>query len=140
MPGAIHSLHGQTIEWIFNHGARAVVTTSQLHTRGQIAPTVVNAVARAFAVPAPPSSFDDSVEFSLTNSQFLNSTSVEFEHWSEDMLDASGDGSDDESESESESEEDMHSSELVFGLLVRSLMFDSELYLAYPFNRTPTRC
>ncbi|KAJ6490305.1 hypothetical protein C8R47DRAFT_1273319 [Mycena vitilis] len=121
VPGAIHSLHGQTIEWIFNHGARAVVTTSQLHTRGQISPAVVNAVARAFAVPAPASSFDDSIEFPLTKS-------VEFEHWSEDMLDDSGNGSDDESETDSDSgsEEDLHSNELVFGLLNPNAMLNPD--------------
>ncbi|KAJ6489576.1 hypothetical protein C8R47DRAFT_1124811 [Mycena vitilis] len=126
VPGAIHSLHGQTVEWIFNHGARAVVTTSQLHTRGQIAPTVVNAVARAFAVPASPGSFDNSAEFSLTNTQILDSTPVEFEHWSEDLLDDSGDGVDDDSESDSDYEEYAHSDELVFGLLNPNAMLNPD--------------
>ncbi|KAJ7151286.1 hypothetical protein C8R43DRAFT_951101 [Mycena crocata] len=114
VPTAIHSLHGQTLEWIFNHGARAVVTTSQLHTRGIVAPVVINAVARAFSVPAPPSSFEDGVEFSLTTCQ--NSTPLEFEHWSETTADESGDDSD---ESELDSDEDPYS-QLVFGLLFQN--------------------
>jgi hypothetical protein len=115
VPGSVHSLHGQTVEWIFNHGARAVVTTSQLHTRGEIAPVVVNAVARAFAVPAPPGSFDESAEFSLTHaaSPALDSSPVEFVHWSSDMVEESDDDSDDDSESnsarDSEMDEDIYS-------------------------------
>lgn len=137
VPGAVHALHGQTMEWIFNHGARAVVTTSQLHTRGEITPIVVNTVARAFAVPAPPSSFDDGVEFSLTNPQFSTLTETEFEHWSKDMIVDSGDDSDEESESESE--EDPYS-QLVFGLLVRTLKFNSQILFIEHVIRTPMRC
>ncbi|KAJ6557976.1 hypothetical protein B0H19DRAFT_1291330 [Mycena capillaripes] len=117
VPGAIHALHGQTMEWIFNHGARAVVPTSQLHSRGEIAPVVVNAVSRAFTVPAPPSSFDESIEFTLTNSQDTNSIPLEFEHWSEDMMDDSDDSDNSsDKESDSEPEEDPYS-RLVYGLL-----------------------
>ncbi|KAJ7886129.1 hypothetical protein B0H14DRAFT_2563454 [Mycena olivaceomarginata] len=38
VPGALHSLHQNTVEWIAAHGAKAVVTTSQLHTRGDVPP------------------------------------------------------------------------------------------------------
>jgi hypothetical protein len=31
-PGCIHSLHSQSIQWICDHGAQAVVTTSTLRT------------------------------------------------------------------------------------------------------------
>ncbi|KAJ7159340.1 hypothetical protein C8R43DRAFT_948269 [Mycena crocata] len=102
----------KTLKWIFNHGARAVVNTSQLHPRGAIAPVMINTVARTFSVPAPPSSFDDGVEFSPTTDQ--TSPPLVFEHWSESMAEGSGDHSD--SNSEFESEEDPHT-QLVFGLL-----------------------
>ncbi|KAJ7772000.1 hypothetical protein DFH07DRAFT_937710 [Mycena maculata] len=101
VPGALHSLHGQTMEWIFNHGAHAVVTTSQLHTRGETAPIPTDTMARVFSVPAPAPCLDDT-EFSITyeSSPAQSANPVEFEHWSESMLsDDSGDESDDESES-----------------------------------------
>lgn len=66
MPGALHSLHGQTIEWIFSHGTHAVVTTSQLHTRGETPPIPSNTVARTFSVPAPPLLSPNDAEFSIT--------------------------------------------------------------------------
>lgn len=107
VPGAIHALHGQTMEWIFNHGAYAVVTTSQLHTRGETSPIPSDTLSRAFAVPAPPPSLSDDAEFTITyespTSQF--SDPLEFEHWSEDML---CDDSDDDSDDNSELEDDMH--------------------------------
>ncbi|KAJ7816342.1 hypothetical protein B0H14DRAFT_2602720 [Mycena olivaceomarginata] len=68
---------------------RSLIVISKLHTRGEIAPAVVNAVARTFAVPAPPSSVDDSVEFSVSESatQLPNSSPLEFEHWSPETAD-----------------------------------------------------
>ncbi|KAK6985101.1 hypothetical protein R3P38DRAFT_3450499 [Favolaschia claudopus] len=38
VPGAIHALHKQTMEWIMAHGSFAVVTTSQLHSRSETPP------------------------------------------------------------------------------------------------------
>ncbi|KAJ7790501.1 hypothetical protein B0H14DRAFT_2625938 [Mycena olivaceomarginata] len=51
LPGAIHSLHHQTMEWIFSHGKRAVVATSQLHTRAEIPPTPPLPLSRGLAAP-----------------------------------------------------------------------------------------
>ncbi|KAJ7846209.1 hypothetical protein B0H14DRAFT_3681514 [Mycena olivaceomarginata] len=65
VPGALHALHGQTMEWIFNHGAYAVVTTSQLHTRGETPPIPSATLSRAFAVPAAPPSLEDDTELPL---------------------------------------------------------------------------
>ncbi|KAJ6482041.1 hypothetical protein C8R47DRAFT_1283386 [Mycena vitilis] len=100
VPGALHKLHEQTMEWIWNHGGLVVVTTSQLHTRGEIAPTPAGALARAFSVPAPPPLLDDT-EFPITyespDSQSL--TSTQFEHRTESMPSYGG-------EDESDSDED----------------------------------
>lgn len=88
VPGALHALHGQTMEWIFNHGAYAVVTTSQLHTRGETPPIPSATLSRAFAVPAAPPSLEDDTEFTITYEPPTSQSSdpLEFEHWSEDML------------------------------------------------------
>lgn len=88
VPGALHSLHGQTMEWIFNHGAHAVVTTSQLHTRCETPPVPAGTLSHAFAVPAPPPSLDNDADFTITyeSSSSQSSNPLEFEHWSEDML------------------------------------------------------
>ncbi|KAJ7734018.1 hypothetical protein DFH07DRAFT_944774 [Mycena maculata] len=99
---AIHSLHQQTIEWIFNHGRLAVVTTSQLHTRGECPPMPSTALARARAVSAPPGIYDDT-EFTLMHpaaQSGASSDSLEFEHWSMDV------DSDLESEYSEDSESD----------------------------------
>ncbi|KAJ7141481.1 hypothetical protein C8R44DRAFT_727065 [Mycena epipterygia] len=69
LAGALHSLHQQTMEWIFSHGSQAVFTTSQLHTRGEIPPIPSETLARAFSVPAPLTPSLDDVDFTLTYSQ-----------------------------------------------------------------------
>lgn len=51
-PAAIHALHAQSVQWIFDHGGLAVVTTSTLRTRNAIPP--LSASTRAFACPLPP--------------------------------------------------------------------------------------
>ncbi|KAJ7896333.1 hypothetical protein B0H14DRAFT_3612314 [Mycena olivaceomarginata] len=107
VPGALHALHGQTMEWIFNHGAYAVVTTSQLQTRGETPPIPSATLSCAFAVPAAPPSLEDDTEFTITY-EFLTSQSsdpLEFEHWSEDML---FDESDDNFNADSELEDDRY--------------------------------
>jgi hypothetical protein len=105
VPGAIHSLHKQTMQWIFTHGGRAVVTTSQLLSRGETPPISVNTLTRAFAVPAPPPDLpDDNSEFPLTLSP--DGMEIEFEHWSLSTHTMEADESDTESDlSETEYDE-----------------------------------
>ncbi|KAJ7626725.1 hypothetical protein B0H17DRAFT_1150935 [Mycena rosella] len=112
VPGALHSIHGQTMEWIFTHGAHAVVTTSQLHTRNETAPLSSGSL-RIFAVPAPltPSAEDDT-DFSTTYIS-SNTNTINFEHWNGGMNDPDEDS--DDSDDDSESEDDIYSQRLVFG-------------------------
>jgi hypothetical protein len=84
VPGALHSLHQNTVEWIAAHGAKAVVTTSQLHTRGDVPPIPSNSLARMYAVPAPLIPSPEEEDFSLTYTS-SDSNVLEFEHWSEGM-------------------------------------------------------
>ncbi|KAJ6610745.1 hypothetical protein B0H10DRAFT_2224787 [Mycena sp. CBHHK59/15] len=63
VPGAIHSLHKQTIEWM-----------------GETAPTPVVAPEPAFAVPAPVIPSDTKAEFSLSDPH-----TIALEHWSGGM-------------------------------------------------------
>ena len=54
-PAAIHALHAQSIQWIFDHGGLTVVTTSTLRTRNAIPPFPPSSpIARAFAFPLSP--------------------------------------------------------------------------------------
>jgi len=54
-PAAIHALHTQSIQWIFDHGGLAVVTTSTLRTRNANPPlSESSTIARAFAFPLSP--------------------------------------------------------------------------------------
>jgi hypothetical protein len=53
-PAAIHALHAQSIQWIFDHGGLAVVTTSTLRTRNADPPLSSSTIARAFAFPLSP--------------------------------------------------------------------------------------
>ena len=52
-PGCIHSLHSQSIQWIFNHGAQAVVTTSTLQMRNEISPILASSTEHILGDPAP---------------------------------------------------------------------------------------
>ncbi|KAJ7474233.1 hypothetical protein FB451DRAFT_1398222 [Mycena latifolia] len=81
VPGSIHKLHNQTIEWIFTHGAQAVVSTSQLLTRGDTPPVPSRVISRAFAVPAPPDISHDTPEF--TPSIPPSSGTFKFENYTE---------------------------------------------------------
>lgn len=56
------------MEWIFAHGKRAVVTTSQLHTRGETPPTPANPLTRGFVAPTPLPAFDTTDDFHITYS------------------------------------------------------------------------
>jgi hypothetical protein len=57
-PAAIHALHAQSIQWIFDHGGLTVVTTSTLRTRNVIPPLSSSLTSpRAFAFPLLPTSY-----------------------------------------------------------------------------------
>lgn len=66
-PASIHALHTQTIQWIFDHGGLAVVTTSTLQTRNAIPPSSSSPIAQAFAFPLSPSQYSPE---SLTSNEF----------------------------------------------------------------------
>ena len=53
-PAAIHALHAQSVQWIFDHGGLTVVTTSTLRTRNAIPPLPSSSIAQAFAFPLSP--------------------------------------------------------------------------------------
>jgi hypothetical protein len=65
------------------HGGMAVVTTSQLHSRGEIPPTQVGTTDHGLGTPAPITV--DSVEEFSTSHLSSNSDTIEFEHWSGGM-------------------------------------------------------
>ena len=68
-PAAIHALHAQSIQWIFDHGGLAVVTTSALRTRNAIPPLSSSTIAQAFAFPlspTPPKSLTTTENFTLS--------------------------------------------------------------------------
>jgi hypothetical protein len=54
VPGAIHTLHAQCIQWIYDHGRKAVVTTSTLRSRGATPPMPSTSLDCMFASPVPP--------------------------------------------------------------------------------------
>lgn len=54
VPGAIHALHSQCMQWIYEHGKQAVVTTSTLRSRA-VVPLPCISLNHAFLSPAPPS-------------------------------------------------------------------------------------
>ncbi|KAJ7747954.1 hypothetical protein DFH07DRAFT_775902 [Mycena maculata] len=91
VPGAIHALHKQTMEWIFAHGKQAVVTTSQLHTRSETPPLPSDSLARAFAIPVPPSLSQADPEFTLTYSPGQPSNSNIVGNESDDDLESPDD-------------------------------------------------
>ncbi|KAJ6470658.1 hypothetical protein C8R47DRAFT_1148854 [Mycena vitilis] len=83
VPGAIHSLHKQTIEWIFAHGGKAVVTTSQLHSRSAAPPAQVAVTGPAFASPAPTVPSSNEEEF-IVSPPMAETDALEL-HRTEDM-------------------------------------------------------
>jgi hypothetical protein len=84
VPGCIHSLHSQCIQWIFDHGSQAVVTTSTLCTHNATPPISLSPIGHGFADPAPlPSSTVDESPFSL-------SIPADGESWSQ-VMDDDGD-------------------------------------------------
>ncbi|KAK6972114.1 hypothetical protein R3P38DRAFT_3486984 [Favolaschia claudopus] len=99
VPGAIHALHKQTMEWIMAHGSFAVVTTTQLHSRSETPPQSVSTAHPAFATPAPVVPADVIEEFTPTRTS--SSSDIEFEPVvgsvnlnEEDMDDSDLDGED----------------------------------------------
>lgn len=78
-------MHNQTIEWIFAHGGQAVVSTSQLISRGENPPVPSRIASRAFSVPAPPEISQKIPEFTPS----IPPATIEFENLTEkDMEDA----------------------------------------------------
>jgi hypothetical protein len=71
-PAAIHAIHAQSIQWIFDHGGLTVVTTSTLRTRNAIPPlsssepTIVQAFAFPLS-PTPPKSLTGSENFMVSH-------------------------------------------------------------------------
>lgn len=112
VPLAIHTLHRQTIDWIFNHGHQAVVTSSQLRSRQATPPLSASSLTYGFSIPAPPSSIlsEDHSNFSISYDSNLESEpdhspwAIEFDIWRPSEDDLYTDGM---SDSESELESDM---------------------------------
>ncbi|KAJ7689064.1 hypothetical protein B0H17DRAFT_1135343 [Mycena rosella] len=100
VPGAIHSLHKQTIEWIFIHGGKAVVTTSQLRTHGETAPISSGTINHTFTTPVPPDPSHDDAEFLVS---IPPSDPIQFEHWNK----STDYDSEDDSTSEGEEDDDL---------------------------------
>ena len=80
-PGCIHSLHSQSIQWIFDHGARAVVTTSTLRTRNEIPPVLASSPEHILGDPAP------LPPYTSEDSPFTLSIPYDGETWSQDIND-----------------------------------------------------
>ncbi|KAJ3771035.1 hypothetical protein FB446DRAFT_789987 [Lentinula raphanica] len=59
VPGSIVSKHNQTVQWISDHGSKAVVQTRTLHTRSPISPLPFDPSSTTnIGIPAPPSLID----------------------------------------------------------------------------------
>jgi hypothetical protein len=90
-PAAIHALHAQSIQWIFNHGGLAVVTTSTLRTRNAIPPLPASSISRAFAFPlsptCPESLISDENDFTISFPlEKVNPTPVCLLEWMKRLL------------------------------------------------------
>lgn len=89
------------MEWILAHGAQAVVTTSQLQSRGSAAPVRIDGVHRAFATPAPVLPSDrEATEFSISY------TAAEDSHLED--VDVPSDGEDSEEDDDDNIPDDPH--------------------------------
>jgi len=84
IPGYIHHLHSQCIQWIFNHGRQAVVTTSTLRTRNAIPPIPSLPASHAFPDPALLPSHSPST---AGNSSFNLSIPADGEIWNNNVND-----------------------------------------------------
>ncbi|KAJ7444452.1 hypothetical protein FB451DRAFT_1189544 [Mycena latifolia] len=108
VPGAIHSLHKQTMEWIFTHGAKLVVATSQRRTRGGNPPMSTGSLSRTFAVPTPSIPSEDNTDIQLTYVSSCDSIAIEFEHWSGNNPEDTDEASETDSGDDSDTEEDKY--------------------------------
>ncbi len=87
---AIHTLHQQTLEWIYAHGDQAVVTTAQLHTRSINPPLPIFSSPFGFSTPAPPSSTlcNDHTSFQISYKQSsLPNSTIKFCFWNPEDAD-----------------------------------------------------
>lgn len=84
VPGYVHAIHSQCIQWIYTHGQLAVVTTSTLRTRSERSPlsipTSEASLACAFASPAPisptPADMVEPLTLSISESESSGSSLV----------------------------------------------------------------
>jgi hypothetical protein len=130
VPGAIHSLHAQCIEWIFKHGGQAVVTTSTLRTHGVSPPenSLPRLFTQAFAtpMPPPPQSIFENLEYVPTpdpgDDVLADEVEVELK---DDFFNGQPDFVDVESDSDSEDEDPnkVHFHLFSYRLLILSLVF-----------------
>ena len=112
VPGAIHSIHAQCIEWIFKHSGQAVVTTSTLYTRRVIPPdnsSLPLFTTQEFAtpMPPPPQSIFENLEYVPApdpgDNVLADEVEVEFE---DDFFDGQPDLVDVEPDSDSDADQD----------------------------------
>jgi hypothetical protein len=78
-PGCIHSLYSQSIQWIFDHGARAIVTTSTLRTQNEISLILASSTEHILGDPAP------LPPYTGQESPFTLSMPSDGETWSQDI-------------------------------------------------------
>ncbi|KAF9052488.1 hypothetical protein BDZ89DRAFT_1032535 [Hymenopellis radicata] len=109
VPGAIHTLHRQTVDWIFNHGAQAVVATSQLRSRSSQSPLPSSSSIFGFSHPAPPSTTldDDHSDFTISYDDSAHSGELHFDMWEPSENDLFMEDGDSDSESDQESDWDL---------------------------------
>lgn len=107
-PAILHALHKQSLEWIYNHGGLAVVTTSTLRTRSLTTPA---SIPSGIAFTAPVTPFPESDNSNESDPPFIlsilsGSSNEEFSQIVDqdiDLDDADSDvGSDNEDTSEEE--------------------------------------
>jgi hypothetical protein len=84
VPGYIHSIHSQCIQWVFDHGRQAVVTTSTLRTRNATPPISSSPASHAFPDPAPLPSDSPST---AGDSSFTLSIPADGETWNDNIGD-----------------------------------------------------
>ncbi|KAJ3718540.1 hypothetical protein C8R42DRAFT_644315 [Lentinula raphanica] len=72
VPGAILAKHKQTVQWIFEHGQKAVVQTRTLCSRSAIPPLPIDSVSSSIlGIPAPTSSAEPESIMTIGPSQSL---------------------------------------------------------------------
>ncbi|KIK66912.1 hypothetical protein GYMLUDRAFT_55535 [Collybiopsis luxurians FD-317 M1] len=98
IPGSIVSKHNQTLQWIFEHGKKAVVQTRTLHTRPAIPPLPLDPSSTSIlGIPTPLPSLDPQSILSIGPSQSLLGRSLPVSGNSEDdLLPSNADNDEDE--------------------------------------------